>query len=257
MERDRLIDAARARAASGRRDMYFTRRARLSSDFRPLAQGRGRRPPRASRRSRHRRRIVRRANGRRGGLGLNGRPGRDPDRRVSRSEAEGRPSPSWRRPGAGRAMMSWSTSRPGAGPGLDDPLSCPRRTSPACPPSRRDDRPDNLPAPVRLSATRASPSRHTAASASSAPTSASSAPVPGAVVHKMTGLSAATGLPTAGCSASARRPTSSSSTRTVADLATYQDPHRYPPVSAGSGSRMAVLEDGAFHPCPAGRVLAP
>ena len=45
---------------------------------------------------------------------------------------------------------------------------------------------------------------------------------------------------------------------TLADLATYQDPHRDPTgirwVWVNGG---AVLEDGRFHPRPTGRVLAP
>jgi N-acyl-D-aspartate/D-glutamate deacylase len=42
------------------------------------------------------------------------------------------------------------------------------------------------------------------------------------------------------------------------DLATYEDPHRYPaglPRVWVNGA--AVVEDGAFQPRPAGRVLAP
>jgi N-acyl-D-amino-acid deacylase len=42
------------------------------------------------------------------------------------------------------------------------------------------------------------------------------------------------------------------------DLATYEDPHRYPaglPWVWVNGA--AVVEDGAFQPRPAGRVLAP
>ncbi len=46
--------------------------------------------------------------------------------------------------------------------------------------------------------------------------------------------------------------------RTVADLASYQDPHRYPAGFRGVWvNGTAVLEDGALHPRPAGRVLAP
>jgi N-acyl-D-aspartate/D-glutamate deacylase len=45
---------------------------------------------------------------------------------------------------------------------------------------------------------------------------------------------------------------------TVADLATYEDPHRYP---AGPPwvwvNGVAVVEAGAFQPRPAGRVVAP
>ena len=81
-----------------------------------------------------------------------------------------------------------------------------------------------------------------------------------AAIHKMAGLTAATlGLADRG----ALRPGAAADVvvfdpATVADLATYQDPHRYP-----AGVRWvwvngtAVLEDGVFHPRPAGRVLAP
>jgi len=77
-------------------------------------------------------------------------------------------------------------------------------------------------------------------------------------VHKMTGQAATTlglrdrGLLTPGAAADVVV----FDPATVADLATYQDPHRYP-----AGFRwvwvngQAVLEDGRFHPRPAGRVL--
>ncbi|MBI3454666.1 MAG: D-aminoacylase [Candidatus Rokubacteria bacterium] len=79
-------------------------------------------------------------------------------------------------------------------------------------------------------------------------------------VHKMTGLSAAAlGLRDRGV----LRPGAAADVvvfepGTVADLATYQDPHRYP-----AGIRWvwvngeAVLEDGRFEARPGGRVLAP
>jgi N-acyl-D-aspartate/D-glutamate deacylase len=79
-------------------------------------------------------------------------------------------------------------------------------------------------------------------------------------VHKMTGQSAARlGLGDRGV----LRPGASADVvifdpETVADLATYQDPHRYPAgihwVWVNGG---AVLEAGRFHPRPTGRVLAP
>jgi N-acyl-D-aspartate/D-glutamate deacylase len=79
-------------------------------------------------------------------------------------------------------------------------------------------------------------------------------------VHKMTGKSAARlGLPDRGVV----RPGAAADLvvfdpETVADRATYQDPHRYP-----SGIRWvwvngeAVVEEGRFHPRPTGRVLTP
>jgi N-acyl-D-aspartate/D-glutamate deacylase len=79
-------------------------------------------------------------------------------------------------------------------------------------------------------------------------------------VHKMTGQSAARlGLADRGV----LRPGGLADLvvfdpETVADLATYQDPHRYPAgirwVWVNGG---AVLEAGRFHPRPTGRVLAP
>jgi len=79
-------------------------------------------------------------------------------------------------------------------------------------------------------------------------------------VHKMTGLSAAMlGLADRGVlRVGAAADVVVFDPRTVADLATYQDPHRYPAGFRGVWvNGTAVLEDGAFHPRPAGRVLAP
>lgn len=79
-------------------------------------------------------------------------------------------------------------------------------------------------------------------------------------VHKMTGLTAATlRLADRGV----LRPGAAADVvvfdpQTVADLATYQDPHRYP-----AGFRwvwvngQALLEEGRFHARPAGRILQP
>lgn len=79
-------------------------------------------------------------------------------------------------------------------------------------------------------------------------------------VHKMTGLSAARlGLADRGT----LRPGAFADVvvfdpATVDDLATYQDPHRYPAgFRAVWVNGQAVLEDGRFRPLPTGRVLAP
>lgn len=79
-------------------------------------------------------------------------------------------------------------------------------------------------------------------------------------IHKMTGMSAAKlGLRDRGILDPGRAAdVVVFDPRTVADLATYQDPHRYPAgfrwVWVNGG---AVLEEGRFHARPTGRVLSP
>src|SRR6185436_1323774 len=80
-----------------------------------------------------------------------------------------------------------------------------------------------------------------------------------AAVHKMTGQSAARlGLGDRGT----LRPGAFADVvvfdpATVDDLATYQDPHRYPAgFRAVWVNGQAVLEDGRFRPLPTGRVLS-
>ncbi|MCI0371379.1 MAG: amidohydrolase family protein, partial [candidate division NC10 bacterium] len=79
-------------------------------------------------------------------------------------------------------------------------------------------------------------------------------------IHKMTGLSAVTlGLPDRGV----LRPGAAADVvvfdpMTVADQASYQDPHRYPVgISWVWVNGTPVLGSGTFHPHPAGQVLSP